>query len=279
MQEGRFFRHLQSYFPHGVPAELTQLYFSTLESIHRFAGKLSVPRRVSLSAGENSLTPSLYNYHIISRLLEIGGGDSLRPGVVEIGPGNGYLTLLLASDGVPVRTIDNTQAFVLYQRALFDFHREHLHSDRFVPPRQVYWWDLVQQIEDFSDVRLVAANHMLNEMHPYSLRFILGLIENAWKKSPALRFFYAETLGGGAILDNDLFKVFSDFGFNGVRFGPLFIWSLCSQKQMMDQLSETIRELSCDSYTSHAHVIEFLNKLGSRKSMDEHFWSNIRLPH
>jgi hypothetical protein len=279
MQEGRFLRHLQSYFPNGVPTELIQIYFSTLESIHRFAGQLPVPSRVSLSAGENSLTISLYNYHIISRLLKIGEGNNRQPGVVEIGPGSGYLTLLLASSGVPVRTIDNTQPFVLYQKALFDFHREQPNSERFVSPRQVNWWDLIQDIEDFSDVRLVTANHMLNEMHPHGLRFILGLIENAWKNNPTERFFYAETLGGGWIPDVDIIKSFADYGFNGVRFRSVFVWSLCSQQQLLAKLSETIHELTCSRYTNHALVIDFVNKLGSGKSLDERFWSHIRLTH
>jgi len=86
--------------------------------------------------------------------------------VHEFGPGSGYVGALLLADGHYLySSTEVTQAFALWQMILHTaIGRERNH---YMP-----WWTWIR-----SGVRnkahVITANHMLNEMHPEALSFIL----------------------------------------------------------------------------------------------------------
>lgn len=77
----------------------------------------------------------------------------------EIGPGSGYLGLLLSGDGYKYSAFEVTQGFYLWQREL---------NEWFGRPAQAPWWET-----DFiTEADWYIANHVLNEMHPRALEIL-----------------------------------------------------------------------------------------------------------
>lgn len=80
----------------------------------------------------------------------------------EIGPGSGYLGVLLMLSGYRYSAFEITQGFYLWQRLLWA---------RFGKTDHAPWWEscLTPKHAD-----LIVANHMLNEMHADALAMLVG---------------------------------------------------------------------------------------------------------
>ena len=106
MHEGRFKQNLRligSYSEHEF-----DLVTKTAKQILAFSER-HLPIR---NSGKHALTRSLYQYQLLMKNRPHDG--SLR--ILEIGPGSGYLGLLLANDGHQYFAMDAAQAFYLYQK-------------------------------------------------------------------------------------------------------------------------------------------------------------------
>ena len=106
MQEGRFLHNLRligKYTDHEF-----DLVTKTAKQILSFSERELTIR----NSGKHALTRSLYQYQLLMKNRPHDG--SLR--ILEIGPGSGYLGLLLANDGHQYFAMDAAQAFYLYQK-------------------------------------------------------------------------------------------------------------------------------------------------------------------
>ena len=181
MQENRFQGWLRNYFPNGMSTKEFDMFGKSINITNEYGKLLAAdvqPRR--LSAGENSLITSLYNWRNIHALLSLNNKE-FRGNTFEVGPGNGYLSLLLAMSGYRVTALENTQAFYLYQKGLFQFTKEKIGNATYEKPKHICWWEFPSLAADaFVDADIVIANHMLNEMHIWALRFLLSKISTAW---------------------------------------------------------------------------------------------------
>ena len=123
--------------------------------------------------------------HVL-RLIKIVTGDS-RPTVLEVGPGSGYLAMLLVMEGYPYIGTDVVQAFYLYQnrmlsqvakslRELAAEDGDVLNVEQPAPGTAIHipWWKWVTLTPE--KVRLSAgimtSNHVLCEMHPSSMAYL-----------------------------------------------------------------------------------------------------------
>ena len=109
MQEGRFednLRLISKYTDHEF-----ELITRTARQILSFSERNFLIR----NSGKHALTRSLYQYQLIMRNKPHNG--PLK--ILEIGPGSGYLGLLLANDGHQYFAMDAAQAFYLYQKKLW----------------------------------------------------------------------------------------------------------------------------------------------------------------
>jgi hypothetical protein len=173
-----------------------------------------------------ALARAFYHARLIEKTLPNSGC------FLEVGPGSGYLTLLLALRGKHVICTDVTKSLYIYQEVLFNhfgvvdddedeepFNRRT--SIKFVSPfnsaigrvTHIPWWvfknfDETINGEELS-VEAVICNHAICEMHPLSLRH-LCYISNKLK----IPKIFAEGLGcphqGEITAIND---TLSDFGF------------------------------------------------------------------
>lgn len=85
--------------------------------------------------------------------------------MIEIGPGSGYLTFLLARAGMQVTALEASQAFYLWQDRFWLFKDKITH---------LAWWQF-EHLAQIQDARAITANHCLNELHKGALAYIANL--------------------------------------------------------------------------------------------------------
>ena len=120
------------------------------------------------------------------RLIKIVTGDS-RPTVLEIGPGSGYLAMLLVMEGYPYIGTEVVQAFYLHQNHMLSQVAKNLrelvieNGDVLTVEQptagtaiHLPWWKWITLRPE--NVRLSAgimtSNHVLCEMHPSSMAYL-----------------------------------------------------------------------------------------------------------
>jgi hypothetical protein len=146
--------------------------------------------------------------HVL-RLVKTVTGDE-RPAVLEIGPGCGYLGMLLVMEGYPYIGTDVTQAFYLYQnhmlshvssdlKELVDHDADILSLEAPKPGTAVHlpWWKWVTLTPD--KVRLSAgimtSNHCLCEMHPNSMAYLAMIARRILSNHPSGGKFVFDSWG------------------------------------------------------------------------------------
>jgi SAM-dependent methyltransferase len=108
--------------------------------------------------------------------------------ILEIGPGSGYLGLLLANDGHQYFAMDAAQAFYLYQKKLwldiygsdyFDSSESTSRPDT-AKVTHIPWWQFANLSIPIPDVDVVTINHALTEMHPQAVKTIFARLYSVW---------------------------------------------------------------------------------------------------
>ena len=136
------------------------------------------------NSGKHALTRSLHQYQLLIKYRPHDG--PLR--VLEIGPGSGYLGLLLANDGHQYFAMDAAQAFYLYQKMLwsdiygadyFDYSESTSRLDT-AKVTHIPWWQFANLSIPIPDVDVVTINHALTEMHPQAVKTIFARLYSAW---------------------------------------------------------------------------------------------------
>ena len=178
MQEGRFKENLQligSYSEHEF-----DLVTKTAKQILGFSER-HLPIR---NSGKHALTRSLHQYQLLMKHRPHNG--PLR--ILEIGPGSGYLGMLLANDGHQYFAMDAAQAFYLYQKKLwsdvygsdyFDCSESSSRPDT-AKITHIPWWQFANLSMPIPDVDVVTVNHALTEMHPQAVKTIFARLYSSW---------------------------------------------------------------------------------------------------
>ena len=192
MQEGRFKENLQLI---GSYSEREfDLVTKTAKHILGFSERL-LPIR---NSGKHALTRSLYQYQLLMKHRPHDG--PLR--ILEIGPGSGYLGLLLANDGHQYFAMDAAQAFYLYQKKLwsdiygadyFDYSESSSRPDT-AKVTHIPWWQFANLSIPIPDVDIVTINHALAEMHPQAVKTVFARLYSAWGDTDK-KLVLAESLG------------------------------------------------------------------------------------
>ena len=108
--------------------------------------------------------------------------------ILEIGPGSGYLGLLLANDGHQYFAMDSAQALYLYQKKLwsaiygadyFDYSESQSRPDT-AKVTHIPWWQFTNLSIPIPDVDVVTINHALAEMHPQAVKTIFARLYKSW---------------------------------------------------------------------------------------------------
>lgn len=167
MHEGRFLKHCNEL--RGLTNNEYTLIESALEICSDFTGTF-----YKKMAPINSLTAALISYRSIKTFFESTNTD---PSVIEIGPGSGLLGLLCGLSGYKYSSLEVTKSFSMYQYALWkfagiDLQVASLGMDNVEPKfLQIPWWVWCNLETKLPKRQLVVANHVIREMHPFSLSF------------------------------------------------------------------------------------------------------------
>ena len=192
MQEGRFDRNLRlisNYTDHEF-----ELITKTAKQILSFSER-HLPIR---NSGKHALTRSLYQYQLIMKNRPHDG--PLK--ILEIGPGSGYLGLLLANDGHQYFAMDAAQAFYLYQKKLwsdiygsdyFDYSESSSRPEN-ARVTHIPWWRFANLSIPLPEVDIVTINHALAEMHENAVKTIFSRMYTMWGDDDK-KLVIAESLG------------------------------------------------------------------------------------
>ena len=122
--------------------------------------------------------------------------------IFEIGPGSGYLGMLLANDGHQYFAMDAAQAFYIYQKKLwsdiygsdyFDYSESSSRPDT-AKVTHIPWWQFANLSIPIPDVDVVTVNHALTEMHRQAVKTIFARLYSAWGDTDE-KLVLAESLG------------------------------------------------------------------------------------
>jgi hypothetical protein len=192
MQEGRFDKNLRlisNYTDHEF-----ELLTKTAKQILSFSER-HFPIR---NSGKHALTRSLYQYKLMMKNRPHDG--PLK--ILEIGPGSGYLGMLLANDGHEYYAMDAAQAFYLYQKKLwsdvyganyFDYS-ESLSRSENAKVTHIPWWRFANLSIPLPNIDIVTVNHALAEMHENAVKTIFSRLYEMWGDDDK-KIVIAESLG------------------------------------------------------------------------------------
>lgn len=154
------------------------------------------------SAGKDMLSRACYQYALLCRTL------STHPKpwtILEVGPGCGYLGLLLGLAGHRYIALEASQAMYVYQSSLFadvfaDEYENGLSGSSKSRISHLTWWDFCSEDSTLPLLTGATANHMLVEMNKNGLRHLLRRLHAT--QSEGFRIL-AEKLGSTVVNSND----------------------------------------------------------------------------
>jgi len=192
MQDGRFSRNLRLI---GEPsAEVLAVAQRAIDAVVSF----SESRFQFKSAAKDMLSRAIYQFQLISNELKA----TPRPwSILEIGPGCGYLGLLVGLAGDRYTAVEASQAFYVYQSTLYrdvfgDDYQDGLEHTATSRIGHLPWWELCRESSRLPAFTAATANHMLSEMNPSGLAFLFGKLYTT--QSSQFRVI-AESLGSQPI--------------------------------------------------------------------------------
>ena len=192
MQEGRFEANLR------LISNCTDHEFELLTKTAKQILGFSERHFPIRNSGKHALTRSLYQYQLIMKNRPHNG--PLK--VLEIGPGCGYLGMLLANDGHEYFAMDAAQAFYLYQKKLwsnvygadyFDYS-ESSSGPANAKLTHIPWWRFANLSIPLPNIDIVTVNHALAEMHENAVKTIFSRLHEMWGDDDK-KIVIAESLG------------------------------------------------------------------------------------
>lgn len=185
--------------------------------------------------GRHCITAALIQLRGIRRV------DALPPPAVakilELGPGSGYLSLLLARLGYAVDTVEVAQAFALHQAHFFrhflpdsalGFADSGYQYNPLDPPRhggirQIPWWSYGDNGPIRHRYELLTANHALAEFHPDGLLYLMKRYGaehfGRFGESPKI---FADTFGYAVTPYRDIESRLNQYGWAYDRRAPFY---------------------------------------------------------
>jgi hypothetical protein len=164
----------------------------------------------------SSLLRHLYQRRLIKHLLPEAKS------FFEIGPGTGYLSLMLALDGKSVCNTDVTQAYYIYQHYLYESfeclselttHPDNLSKG--TPPtgkvQHVPWWVYKDLPDNLLEVDVIIVNHAVCEMHILAVQHLLSTAEKLGYPT-----FFMESTGSdvASLTFDEVQDLFRSYGYS-----------------------------------------------------------------
>lgn len=170
------------------------------------------------SAGKDMLSRAVYQYSLLASVLK----NESRPWtIMEVGPGCGFLGVLLGLAGHRYVALEASQAFWVYQSSLF----RHVFGDEYSDGlgqderriSHLAWWDFCSEASTLPRLTACTANHMLNEMNAMALRFTMRKLSATQRLGMQV---VAEALGATYLRgEEETTTIIAESGFSGLGKG------------------------------------------------------------
>lgn len=211
MQDGRFERNLDL-----IGEVVDDSSLSVLRKAVSAVVALSNSRFGFKSAARDMLSRAFYQYLKLSRMLE---GVHRPWSILEVGPGSGYLGLLLGLDGHRYTALEASQAFFVYQSVLFrdtfgDEYHEGLDAHANSRVSHIPWWELCRESYRLPKFTAASANHMLAEMNKGGLTFLFEKLSQSQERGFMV---LAESLGSRSNTYGSVLRTIMSQGFHAVE--------------------------------------------------------------
>lgn len=212
MQHGRFERNL-ALIGGNVEAEVLATAKLAVNAVVEF----SRSRFGFESAAKDMLSRAIYQFQLLCAAMS----HEPRPWtIMEVGPGSGYLGLLIGLSGHRYIALEASQAFFVYQSTLYSdvFGRAYSDGLNGVTEAQVShmpWWVFCAEGSQIPQLTACTANHMLAEMNKLGVTFLFEKLERSQNEGFSV---LAESLGARMV--NSVDSVVSNIasqGFNVVE--------------------------------------------------------------
>lgn len=140
-------------------------------------------------------------FRVVEALKQAYGVQHLS--IFEVGPGTAYLGAMLASKGDSYSSMDNAQAFYLFQNRLMahvvgeDFaewgHPDCVGYRKIARVTHIPWWEYLQLAEACPfQADIVISNANLGEMSRDAMKFVLRVSDRMLAKSPVGLFLFSD---------------------------------------------------------------------------------------
>lgn len=175
----------------------TNVWDSTSDMIYQAAPKVGLLRQIYQRRLINDLFPEAKK-------------------ILEMGPGSGYLSLMLALDKKKVYAMDVTQNLYLWQNFLFSNYNllnelalDDINDDN-NKITHIPWWKFIHADKIFNKLDLITVNHALCEMSNNSVRHLLTVAKNSGHPK-----FFMESYGSysSSHKRSDISPLFREFGY------------------------------------------------------------------
>ena len=137
--------------------------------------------------------------------------------VLEIGPGSGYLGLLLLMKGFNYTSVENAKPLYLFQSLLFsNYTKNHYELLNLENNNEDYnnfqslhipWWVIIDQKLKLKKYDFIILNHCISEINRHAFLFYILLIKKFLKKNG---YIIIEGWGGG-VNEQNVFEVLKNF--------------------------------------------------------------------
>ena len=193
MHHGRFERNLAL-----IGEDLDTGLLSTAKSAVNVLVSFSRSRFGFESAAKDMMSRAIYQFKLLSAALS---GEPRPWTVMEVGPGSGYLGLLLGLDGHKYIALEASQAFFIYQSTLYsdvfgDAYSDGLDGDSGAQISHMPWWSFCAEASCIPHLTAVTANHMLAEMNKLGVSFLFEKLQRSQREGFTV---FAESLGARTI--------------------------------------------------------------------------------
>lgn len=180
MQDGRA-EDTTNYLLNGLTEEEFRLVGDILKKVLDISSTWGLK-----TAPHSSLLRHLYQRRLIRHLLPNAQN------FLEIGPGSGYLSLMLALDGKGIANTDVTQAYYIFQHYLYDsfgclreiasLEKAPLNvkgKSQLLPGKVVHipWWVYKDMTANSLKVDVIIVNHAICEMHGLAVQHLLAVAQ------------------------------------------------------------------------------------------------------
>jgi len=202
--------------------------------------------------------------------------------VLELGPGSGFLSLLMAKSGYAVDTVEVAQAFALHQSLFFHhflpnsshvLHQTDNHHSNFPPSEgqihQVPWWTYASNADLPYAYDIITANHALAEFHPESLGYLLRRYGkhhfDRYGRSPVI---VAESLGARLQPHEKVLQQFHEHGWGSHFDRPYYLFHYnptLAKHQLEDDLRDQRYQRSLTRKIKRAVYLRVIERPKQRK--------------